>query len=151
MPGWRRDQLWLSAEWPGPSECAAEAGLTDPEAEATHPRMVAWKRAEAHIPYSKEWKRVIRALGEARGKVRPAYQHKMREELKERDPQFKKWSDLNDRIEELKREQIYRLHDYLLRHTEHPNLLGDGRNRGELEDAARQLDSARRSLQELKL
>jgi len=60
----------------------------------------------------------------------------MREKLKARDPQFKKWSDLNDRIEELKREQIHRLHDYLLRHTEHPNLLGDGRNRGELEEVA---------------
>ena len=42
-------------------------------------------------------------------------QHKMREKLKARDPQFKKWSDLNDRIEELKREQIHRLDDYLLR------------------------------------
>ncbi|MFO7903869.1 MAG: LamG-like jellyroll fold domain-containing protein, partial [Pirellulaceae bacterium] len=119
------------------------------QAEATDPRMLAWKRAEAHIPYSKEWKRVIRALGEARGRVRPAYQHKMRAELKERDPQFKKWSDLSDRVEELQREQLYRLHDYLLRQTDHPRLLPQNRwDRGELDEVRRSLDSAKRALEE---
>ena len=85
----------------------------------------------------------------ARGGVWPAYQHKMREELKARDPQFKKWSDLNDRIEELKREQVYRLHDYLLRETDHPRLLPQNRwDRGELDEVRRSLDSAKRALEE---
>jgi hypothetical protein len=118
------------------------------QAEATDPQMVAWKRAESHIRYSKEWKRVIRALEEARGRVHSAYQHTMREELKARDAAFRKWSDLNDQVEELRREQIYRLHDYVLRHTEHPNLLGDGGNRGELEETRRMIESAKRALRE---
>lgn len=133
-----------------PLEEMAKARLQElREAEATDPRTLAWKRAQAHIPYSKEWKRVVRALGEARGRVGPAFQHKMREELTERDPQFRKWSGLNDRVEELRREQLYRLHDYLLRETDHPRLLPQSRgDRGELDEVRRSLDSAKKALQE---
>ena len=135
-----------------PMEAMAKARLDElRQAEATDPRMLAWKQAEAHLPYSKEWPRVVRALGEARGHVVPAYRHVMREELKARDPEFGKWAGLNDRLEELQREQLYRLHDYLLRYTEHPKLLRQNRHEaGEIESLERELNAARRLVEEQK-
>jgi hypothetical protein len=135
-----------------PLEAMAKARLDElRQAEATDPRMLAWKQAEAHLPYSKEWPRVVRALGEARGHVVPAYRHVMREELKARDPEFGNGADLNDRVEELQREQLYRLHDYLLRNTEHPKLLRQNRHdAGEIESLERELNAARRLVEEQK-
>lgn len=135
-----------------PLEAMAKARLDElRQAEATDPRMLAWKQAEAHLPYSKEWPRVVRALGEARGHVVAAYRHKMREELNVQDPEFGKWADLSDRVEELQREQLYRLHDYLLRYTKHPKLLRQNRyDAGEIESLERELDAARRLVEEQK-
>ncbi len=110
--------------------------------------MKAWIRAQQHIPYSKEDKRVVRAIGELRGNVRDALLYMMKEELTARDAEFRKWSELTERVEDLKREELYRLYDYLLKNTEHPGLLIQNRwDQGELAEVSKALNEAKQQLQ----
>jgi len=72
----------------------------------------------------------------------------VRENLKVRDPEFRKWVEASERIEELQCQEIYRVHDYLLHNTDHPALLGQGQHgQGELEKARGELNGLKQQLQ----
>jgi len=92
--------------------------------------------------------RVMRAFGGV-GNARGGLAFMVRERLKARDPEFRKWADGSERIEDLKREELYRLSNYLLRHTDHPKLLAQSRwDQGDLGNARNKLKGLQRRLQD---
>jgi hypothetical protein len=72
----------------------------------------------------------------------------VRDRLMARDPEFRKWVEAGERVEELKRKESYRVHDHLLRHTDHPALLAQSQHdKGELERARGELNGIQQQLQ----
>jgi len=91
--------------------------------------------------------RVARARGDALGGALGARKDIFRQRLKAEDPEFRKWAELNERVEELQARRKYRLYEYILKHTDHPMLLGGERGRGgEIAEVQRELRGKEQAL-----
>jgi len=105
------------------------------------------KLAAEHLKYAQEYWRVRRACRVvAKTDWREAAIEK---ELIARDPQYRTYARIGDRIEELERDQMFRLSDYALKHTDYPLLFGRGgdRNRSRLEQVRDQLRRTKQDLE----
>ena len=104
--------------------------------------------AIGHIRYARDDRRVLRAFGEMRGGLAGGRAYIVEEELKARDAEYRKWSEKKNRLEQLNHEQLGRLNDYALYHTDYPKLVLTTRwSRGEVGDLSRRLDDLRRQLE----